>query len=158
MDDTLRQLGELALGAVPTIILFVVIWILYRFVVHNALAAALGERRTKTVGAVERARSDVSAATQKTAEYEQRIAEARIAVFKAQEARRQRLLEQKTMAIAEARAAADTLLTTARKEIQKETEIARAKVQAESSSLATEIVRAILRIAAPARQPAGGRG
>ena len=81
MDATLRQLGELALGAIPTIILFVFIWILYRVIVHNALTKALAERHSKTVGAMERAKSDVAAAEQKTAEYERKIHNARLAVF-----------------------------------------------------------------------------
>jgi len=158
MDATLRQLGELALGAIPTIILFVFIWILYRVIVHGALGAALAERRSKTVGAVEKAKSDIAVAEQKTAEYERKIHEARLAVFKRQESRRQQILEQKTAAIAEARTAAEVRLTAARAEIQKEAEIAKALVQSESSTLAQEIIRAILGIGAQAKQPAvGGR-
>jgi F-type H+-transporting ATPase subunit b len=155
MDQTIRELGELALGAIPTIILFVIIWILYRFIVHGALVRAVAERRTQTVGAVEKARSDIAAAEQKTAEYEQRLHEARMNVYKTQDLRRQKILERRTMAIAETRAAAETMVTTARKQIQKETEAARIKVQAESSNLAAEIIRAVLRT--PARQPVGGR-
>ena len=158
MDDTIRQLGELALGAIPTIVLFVFIWILYRFLVHNPLGRALAQRRSKTVGAVEKAKADIAAAEQKTAEYAHRISEARLAVFKTQESRRQKIVEQKLLAIAEARAAAETLVTTQRKEIQKELEAARVKVQAESSNLATQIIRAILRTGSMARQPVGGRG
>ena len=156
MDDTIRQLGELALGAIPTIVLFVFVWILYRLLVHGALGRALAERRSKTVGAVEKARGDIAAAEQKTAEYEHRIADARRTVFQMQESRRQKVLEQKMLAIAEARAAAETMVTTARKEIQKEAEAARAKVQTESSNLATQIIRAILRTPAMAK-PVGGR-
>jgi F-type H+-transporting ATPase subunit b len=159
MDETLRQLGELALGAIPTIALFLFVWISYRLIVHKALASALAERRERTVGAAEKAKADVSAAERKTAEYEQKIREARLAVFKGQENRRQQILEQKMMVIAEARAAAETMVTTARAEIQKEVEIAKARVQAESSNLAQDIIRAILRSGSAARQPAlGGRG
>ena len=156
MDDTIRQLGELALGAIPTIILFVFIWITYRLLVHGALVKALSERRTLTVGAVEKAKTDIAAAEQKTSEYHQKISEARLALFKTQESRRQKVLEQKMTAIAEARAAAETMVTAARKQIQQETETARVKVKAESSNLASEIIRAVLRM--PARQPVGGRG
>ena len=64
-----------------------------------------------------------------------------------------------TIAITEARAAAETMVTTARAQIQKEAEVAKTHVQAESSSLAAEIIRAILRTGAGAKQPAlGGRG
>lgn len=152
MDQTLKQLGELALGAIPTIILFVFIWILYRLIVHNALVRALSERRSKTVGAVEKARGDIAAAERKTAEYEQKIQEARLAVYKAQETRRQQILEQKMMAIAEARAAAEAHVTSAREQIKKEAEIAKVRVESESSKLAGEIIRAILRTGSAAKQ------
>ncbi|HWC16887.1 MAG TPA: hypothetical protein VG498_07720 [Terriglobales bacterium] len=159
MDETLRQLGELALGSIPTVILFVVIWILYRVIVHGALVRALSERRSKTVGAVEKAKTDVSLADRKTTEYEQRIREARLAVVRRQETRRQQILEQKTMAIAEARAAAETMIASARAQIQKEAEIAKVRIESESSNLAKEIIRTILRAGSAAKQPAmGGRG
>ena len=156
MDQTLRQLGELALGAIPTIVLFLFVWVFYRLIVHNPLARALTERRAKTVGATEQARAHIAVAEQKTAEYEQKLREARLAVFKGQENRRQQILEQKTMAIAEARAAAETMVSTARAEVQKEFESAKARVQAEGSTLAQEIIRAILRSGSAARQPVGG--
>jgi F-type H+-transporting ATPase subunit b len=158
MDATLRQLGELALGAIPTIILFVFIWILYRVIVHKALASALTERRSKTLGAFEKAKADIAVAEQKTAEYEGKVREARLAVFKRQENRRQQILEQKMAAIAEARAAAEARVVAARSEIQKEAEIAKALVQSESSTLAQEIIRAILGTRAAVKEPVvGGR-
>jgi F-type H+-transporting ATPase subunit b len=157
MDDTLTQLGELAFGAIPTVIFFIIIWILYRAIVHNALAKALTERRSKTVGAMEKARADIAVAEQRTNEYEQKVREARTAVYKAQEGRRQQILERKTMALAEARAAAEARITAARAEIQKESEAAKARVQAESSNLAAEIIRAILRTGSVRQPVAGGR-
>jgi F-type H+-transporting ATPase subunit b len=159
MDETIRQLGELLLGSIPTIVVFILLWIAYRAIVHGALGRALAERRTRTVGAVEKARTDIAAAESKTAEYEQKIRDARLAVYKGQESRRQQILEQKMTAIAEARKAAEANVNSARTEIQREIETAKARVQAESSNMATEIVRAILRTRATVRQPAiGGRG
>jgi F-type H+-transporting ATPase subunit b len=158
MDETLRQLGELAFGAIPTIILFVLIWILYRVIVHNALIRALSERRSQTVGATEKARTDIAAADRKTAEYEQKLREARLAVFRSQETRREQVLEEKTMAVAEARAAAEAMIASARAQIQKESEIAKVRIEAESSNLAKEIIRSILRAGSGSKQPAlGGR-
>jgi F-type H+-transporting ATPase subunit b len=158
MDATLRQLGELALGAIPTIILFVFIWILYRVIVHNALAGALSERRSKTVGAMEKAKADVAAAEQKTAEYENKLHDARVAVFKRMESLRQQILDKKTEAIAEARAAAEMRITAARAEIQKEAEIAKALVQSEASHIGQEIIRTVLRTGQNVKEPVvGGR-
>src|SRR6202451_3105822 len=88
MDQTLRQLGELLLGSITTVILLAFLYALYTMVVHKPLQRVLAERRSKTEGAVEKARADIAAAEARTAEYEQRLREARAAVFKAQEARR----------------------------------------------------------------------
>ena len=87
MDETLRQLGELLLGSVPTVILLALLYALYTTIVHKPLQRVLAERRSKTEGAVEKSRADIAAAEARTAEYEQKLREARAAVFRAQEAR-----------------------------------------------------------------------
>src|SRR5579864_5888348 len=96
MDETLHQLGELLLGAVPTVILLTLLYALYTTIVHKPLQRVLAERRSKTEGAVEKSRADIAAAEARTAEYEQRMREARGAVFHAQEARRQAALQSRT--------------------------------------------------------------
>ena len=93
MDETLRQLGELLLGSVPTVILLALLYALYTTIVHKPLQRVLAERRSKTEGAVEKSRADIAAAEARTAEYEQKLREARAAVFRAQEARRQAALQ-----------------------------------------------------------------
>src|SRR4051812_37908254 len=120
MDETLRQLGELLLGSVPTIILFALLYAFYTFVVHRPLTRVLSERHEKTEGAVEKARADIAAAEARTAEYEQRIREARMAVFKAQEEKRQRALQARTAAIAQARAKAQAHVAQVREAITKD--------------------------------------
>ena len=62
MEQTLRQLGELLLGSVPTIILLALLYTLYAFLVHRPLMAVLAERRARTQGAMEKARADIAAA------------------------------------------------------------------------------------------------
>ena len=89
MDETTHQLGELLLGSVPTVILLTLLYVLYSLIVHKPLQRVLAERRNKTEGAVEKSRADIAAADARTSEYEQRLREARAAVFRAQEARRQ---------------------------------------------------------------------
>src|SRR6266404_6089076 len=66
MDQTLRQLGELLLGAVPTVILLATLYILYTFLVHRPLTVVLAERRNRTQGAMEKARADIAAAEART--------------------------------------------------------------------------------------------
>src|SRR6266852_7176722 len=106
MDQTLHQLGELLLGAVPTVILLALLYVLYTTVVHKPLGRVLEQRRAKTEGAVEKSRADIAAAEARTAEYEQRLREARASLFRAQEARRKVALEARTAVLNEARARA----------------------------------------------------
>src|SRR5579862_3943799 len=106
MDETLRQLGELLLGSIPTVILMTLLYVLYSVVVHKPLQRVLAERRSKTEGAVEKSRADIAAADARTSEYEQKMREARAALFRSQEARRQAAMQARTNAMNEARAKA----------------------------------------------------
>ncbi|PYX52523.1 MAG: hypothetical protein DMG79_00410 [Acidobacteria bacterium] len=148
MDQTLHQLGELLLGSVPTVILLTVLYALYTAIVHKPLRRVLDERRSKTEGAVEKSRADIAAAEARTAEYEQKLREARAAVFRAQEARRQQLLQDRTNALNEARSKAQAQVQSAKKDIESDRAAAEAGLPGEASALAQEIVRRVL-------QPAG---
>src|SRR5437899_12302536 len=104
MDEALKKaLGELLLSAIPTILMFVILYLAYRLLVHKPLMRVLEDRHSKTEGAVAKAQADIAAAEAKTAEYEASLREARLSIFKAQEARRKKLLEGRSAAIAEAR-------------------------------------------------------
>jgi F-type H+-transporting ATPase subunit b len=151
MDQTLRQLGELLLGAVPTVILLALLYILYHTIVHKPLRRVLDERRSKTEGAVEKARADIAAADARTSEYEQRLREARATVFRAQEARRKAALDARSAAMAEARTKAQAQVEAAKADIEKDREAAQAGLQAEVQTLAEEIMRRVLEPAGAGR-------
>ena len=85
MDETLRQIGELLLGSVPTIIFFLVLYGLYVALVHKPLSRILAERYSRTQGAIEKSRADITLAESRTAEYEHKLRDARLALFKAVE-------------------------------------------------------------------------
>jgi F-type H+-transporting ATPase subunit b len=145
MDETLRQLGGLLLGSIPTIVMLLVLYGIYTVVVHKPLSRILAERRAKTEGAIEKARADVAAAEARTAEYEQRLREARVALFKTQEARRQAALQARAAAVAAARARGQEQVKRAREAIERDKSAAQEGLQGESARLATEIVRSVLR-------------
>lgn len=158
MDEILRQLGGYLLGAIPTIVLLLMVFAAYRALVHRPLARVLAERHSRTEGAMEKARADIAAAEAKAADYEQRLREARTALFKAQEARRKQALEARTAALAEARAHAHKQVAEARESMEKDKVSAQDRLQLEAGRLADEIIRAILRPATAAQNPvAGGR-
>jgi F-type H+-transporting ATPase subunit b len=144
MDETVRQIGELLLGSIPTIILLVLLYGIYVVLVHKPLGKVLAERRSKTEGAIEKARADIASAEARTAEYEQRLREARVAIFKSQEARRQQALQVRAAGVAEARARAQAQVEQARSAIEQDKGVAQDGLQAESGKLAAEIIRAVL--------------
>ncbi|HZW93318.1 MAG TPA: hypothetical protein VFF64_10240 [Candidatus Eremiobacteraceae bacterium] len=148
MEQTLRQLGELLLGAVPTVILLALLYALYATIVHKPLQRVLADRRAKTEGAFEKSRADMAAAEARTSEYEQRLREARAIVFRAQEARRKAALDARTAALNQARNQAHAQVEAAKADIGKDREAAQDALQAEAQALATEIMRRVL-------QPAG---
>jgi F-type H+-transporting ATPase subunit b len=151
MDQTLRQLGGLLLGAVPTVILLALLYVLYTTIVHNPLQRVLAERRSKTEGAVEKAKADIAAAEARTSEYEQRLREARAALFRAQEARRKAILDARTAAMNEARRKAQEQVLAAKADIEKDREAAQDGLQAEAQTLAIEIMRRVLEPAGAGR-------
>ena len=157
MDQILRQLGGLLLGAVPTIILLLTLVGLYKGILHNKLVAVLAERRARTEGAVQKAKADLAAAEAKTAEYEGRLREAKMALYKAQEERRKKVLEVRSIALAHTREEGEKQVKAARADIERDMQAARGQLAAESEKLAAEIVRAVL-APAGARTPAAGGG
>ena len=144
MGETLTQLGGLLLGAIPTVIFVILIYGVYTALVHKPLVKVLAERREKTEGAVEAARAAISAAEGRTADYEQRLREARMTIFKGQEARRQAALQRRSTALAEARSRAQTEVESARRQMEQDKQQAQAALQGESQSLAKEIIRTVL--------------
>jgi len=151
MDETLRQLGGLLLGSVPTIILLVLLDALYTAIVHKPLRRVLDERRSKTQGAVEKSRADIAAAEARTSEYEQRLREARATLFRAQEARRKAALDARAAALHEARIQAHSQVQAAKADIEKDREAAQAGLQGQVQALAAEIIRRVLQPAGVAR-------
>jgi len=151
MDDTLRQLGELLLGAVPTVILLTLLYILYTVIVHKPLGRVLEQRRNKTEGAVEKSRADIAAAEARTSEYEQRLREARATLFRAQEARRKAALEARTAVLNQARTKAQAQVQAAKADIEKDRAAAQDGLQAQVQELAAEIMRRVLEPAGAGR-------
>ena len=132
--------------------MLLVLYALYTVVVHKPLAKVLAERRAKTEGAIEKARADVAAAEARTAEYEQRLREARMAVFKHQDARRQAALQARAAGVAAARVRAQEQVAQARAALEQDKIAAQESLQKESARLATEIIRQVLRpLTAPSR-------
>jgi F-type H+-transporting ATPase subunit b len=155
MDPLLKQVGDLLLGAVPTAVLFLLLYAIYSALVGKPLKRVLEERRERTEGAVLKARADIAAAEARTEEYENRLREARLAVFKAQDARRQAAQKTRAAAVAEARERAQQQIRDARGALEQDMTVARQSLQSEADRLASEIIRTVLKPAG-VPSPVGG--
>jgi F-type H+-transporting ATPase subunit b len=157
MDQVLRQVGELLLGSIPTVLFMLALWGSYSILVHKPLTRVLADRHAKTEGAVERARADIAAAEARTAEYEQRLREARVALFKSQEERRKKAMETRAATLEQARERARAEIEKGRAAIEQDKVAAQEGLQDDTTRLAAEIVRVVLQ-PGTASTPAGGAG
>jgi F-type H+-transporting ATPase subunit b len=154
MDTTLRQVGQLLLDSIPTVVMLLLLYAIYQNLVRKPLEKMLAERRERTEGAMQKARADVAAAEGRTQEYEQKLRDARMAIFKAQEARRQAAQQARTQAMEEARKRAQEEIRAARTAMEDDMAQARKGLEAEADRLANDIIHTILKPA----QVAGGPG
>ena len=151
MDQTLQQLGELLLGSVPTVILLGLLYALYTMVVHKPLRRVLEQRRDQTEGAIQKSQADIATADARTSEYEEKLRAARAAVFRAQEARRQAVLEARANAVHEVRGQAQAQVEAAKAAIEADRAVAEKSLQGEAEALAREIARRVLEPAGAGR-------
>jgi F-type H+-transporting ATPase subunit b len=148
MQDILQQLETLFLGAVPTILLFIVLVAAYQYLVQGPLTATLKERRARTEGAVEDAHNAIALAEAKAAEYADKLRLARGEVFKLREQRVKQWNSERDAALDVARKAAGLKVSQARAELEAEADSARAAIQASAGELAKLAVFAVLPAAA----------
>ncbi len=148
MEDIVQQVGALLLGAVPTILLFVVLVAAYQLLVQGPLNRVLAERRARTEGAVENAHKAIAQAEAKAAEYANKLRLARAEIFKMREQRAKQRTAEREAALDEARKVAGAKVSEARTGIDAETERARQAIQGSAGELASQVVRAVLPLAA----------
>ena len=146
--DIVRQLGELLLNSVPTIICFLVVWGAYRVLVHGKLQQVLSERHARTEGAIQQAQAEIVSAEARTAEYEQKLRDARAQVYASHERYRNRIMEQRATALEQVRKQADEKIAAARAAVEQELATAKAGLQTQVEALADQIIHTILKPAA----------
>ena len=144
LDDLLRQLGDLVLGSVPTMIIFLILVIAYRYILYDPLVKLLAERRARTIGAVEAAHAAIAQADAKSQEYEAKLRAARAEIFHQREQRVQQWNAEKDAALASARLAAQERVAEARAGIEAEAAAARQHIENAAGQLAAQVLQAVL--------------
>jgi len=153
MDAILRQIGELLVNSIPTIISVLILWTAYTFLVHRKLQQVLAQRHALTEGAMEKAQQEIATAEKRTTEYEQRVREARSQIYKTQQANRKRVMDERNAALAEARKSAGEMVKQARAALEAETAAAKRSLELQATVLADQVIATVLKPAAAA----GGR-
>jgi F-type H+-transporting ATPase subunit b len=148
MPTILQQLEQLFVGAIPTALLFIVLVLAYQFLIQGPLTATLAKRRALTEGAMEDSRKAVAQAEAKTAEYAERLRQARAEAYKLREQRVQQWTAERDTALDAARKAASDRVRLAKVEFDVEAASARTTIQAAAADLAGLAVRAVLPLAA----------
>ena len=144
MDQLLHKLGELVLGSMPTMILFILLVIAYGLLVRRPLDKILTERRARTTGAVEQARGAISAAEAETAVYEDKLRAAKTEIFQARDKKLKQWNADRDAALGEVREAMQERIHTARHEIEQGAVTARQQIESMSAELSAQILRAVL--------------
>ena len=148
MQEIFQQLEGYFVGAVPTMLLFIVLVLAYQFLVQGPLTETLKQRRARTVGAIEDARNAIEKAEARAAEYAAKLRQARADVYKVREQRVKQWTAERDATLDDVRKAAGQKVAEARAEVEAEAAQARKSIEAAAGDLASQVVRAVLPAAA----------
>lgn len=144
MEQILNQLGALALGSVPTIVLFLLLIVAYNILVHRPLNKVLAERRARTSGAVEQAKGAIAAAEAETSVYEDKLRAAKAEIFQTRDEKLKKWNAEREAAISEAKLQTEARISAARLEIEQSATAARQQIETASATLSAQVLRAVL--------------
>lgn len=144
MDEIFHQLGDLFLGSVPTMILFLLLLFFYTTLIDRPLRRTLALRRERTAGAVEKAQAAIALAEEKTREYEARLRAARVEIAQAREKQIAGWNAAREQALAEVRERAGAQLREARAALEADAVEARASMSGAIDTLAAQIVATVV--------------
>jgi F-type H+-transporting ATPase subunit b len=144
MDKILHQLTDLLIGSIPTAIIFILLVVAYRVLVHGPLSRTLAERRERTQGAVEKAAAAIAAADAKSQEYEAKLRAARAEIFRHREQLIQQWNAERDNVLASARLAAQERIRAAETALKAQAVEAQKQIEGSTEQLASQILQAIL--------------
>jgi F-type H+-transporting ATPase subunit b len=144
MQEIVRQLGELFLQAVPTVLIILLFYFILRAIFFKPLLKVMEERDARTVGAKKAAEAAQAAAAEKAQQYQNALKQARAQVYAEQEAERKKLLDERAELIKTARTAAVAQVAAAKERVAGEFAAARREIETTVVQLSAEIARRIL--------------
>jgi F-type H+-transporting ATPase subunit b len=139
-----HQLGELFLGAVPTVLLILIFYFILKSLFFKPLLAVMAERDARSVGAQKAAEAAQAAAVENLRQYQDALKQARAQLYAEQEAARKKLLDERASLLKDARAKSALEVATAKERVAGELLAARRDMEGAISQLAAEITARIL--------------
>src|SRR5215472_2562273 len=115
-----HQLGELFLGAAPTVLIILIFYFILRAFFFKPLLEVMAERDARTVGAQKAAEAAQAAAAEKVTQYQEALKQARGKVYAEQDAARKRLLDERAAQLKDARTEASEEVTLGKERVTKE--------------------------------------
>src|SRR5262252_9619204 len=109
-----HQLGQLFLGAVPTVLLILIFYFILKSLFFKPLLAVMAEREARTIGAQKAAETAQAAASEKVNQYKEALRKARAEAYAEQEAARKTLLDERAELLKQARAKSSGEVSTAK--------------------------------------------
>lgn len=142
--EILRQIANLFLQAVPTVVLVFLFYVFMRWAFFTPIQKAMAEREAKIDGARKDAAAVQAAANQDLQTYNDALKKARAEIYAEQEAARQAIVEERAKNLKAMRTLAQKEVAEAKKKIDAELEAARKQIEASAPQIAGEITRSIL--------------
>src|SRR5437764_1053995 len=134
-----HQLGELFLGAVPTVLLILIFYFILKGLFFKPLLAVMAERDARSIGAQKAAEAAERAAAEKQKQYQDALKQARMKLYAEQEAERKKLLDERAALLKDARAKSAAEVGNAKQRVANELLTARRDVESSIPQLAAEI-------------------
>jgi len=144
-----HQLGELFLGAVPTVLILIVLYFILKSLFFKPLLAVMAEREKRTAGAQKAAEAAQAAAAEKVKQYQDALKQERAKVYAEQEAARKKLLDERAALLKASRNLAATEVSAAKDRVAKEVAAAKRELEAGIPQLAAEIAKRVLETSSP---------
>lgn len=149
--ELLHQLGELFLGAVPTVVIVLLFYFFLRWAFFTPIQKAMAERSALIEGARAEAAQAEAAAKQELDAYSEALRKARAEIFAEQEAARQVVLDERAQLLKSMRMREQEEVQKAKAQIDVELATARAEVDRETPALASDIARVVMQRPYPLR-------
>jgi len=148
-----HQLGELFLGAVPTVLLILLFYFILKSLFFKPLLAVMAEREARSIGAQKAAEAAQAAAAEKQKQYQDALKQARAQLYAEQEAARKKLLDERAAVLKDARAKSAAEVVAAKERVATEFATTRRDLESGISQLAAEIASRVLQPpASPSRE------